>query len=76
LTPSKAALLETTLLKASAGAAGAQVVSTEFFFQQLIAVHDSHPAFHLSLGGKSTTTLAHRLKKMAVRLCVHDFDVA
>ena len=76
MTPSKAALLETTLFEASARAAGAQVVSTELFFQQLIAVHDSHPALHLSLGGESTTTLAHRLKKMAVRLCVPDCDVA
>ena len=63
MTPSKAAFLETALLKAFARTAGAEIISSQLFFQQLVAVDDPQSTLDLRFGRESPTPLTHRLEK-------------
>ena len=63
MTPSKAAFLKTTLLKAFVGTAGAKIIPPKLFFQHLIAVDNPHSTLYLRFGWESTTAFAHRLEK-------------
>jgi hypothetical protein len=67
LAPSKQALPEATILESLIGAARAEIVSSELFFQHLIAVDDANASLDLRFRGESLASFAHRLEKMAVR---------
>jgi hypothetical protein len=47
------------------GAARAQVISPEFFFEQLIAVNESDASFDVRFGRETSAALAHRFEKNA-----------
>jgi hypothetical protein len=68
LTPSKAAFREATAFEPAVGAAGAEIVSPELFFQQLVAVNNPHATFDVPFGRKSFPSFAHDLKRRPVLL--------
>lgn len=61
--PPKAAFRQAAGLEAAAGAAGAQIIAPELFFEKLVAVDDPHAPFHVRFRRKAAATLAHRLEK-------------
>jgi len=67
LTPSKTASLQAALLESFAATARAEVVASEFLFQQFAAAHDPYAAFNARFGREALAPFAHRLEKMAVR---------
>ena len=62
--PSKAARFETTSLESLSAAAGAEIVPTEFFFEEFVAVDNPLPPLDLGFGGVSATPFTHGLEKM------------
>jgi len=76
LTPSKATLFQTALLKTLDGTARAKVVPAEFLLQQFLAMDEPLAVFHLSFGWEAPTTLTHRLKSKAVRRIGFDASFA
>ena len=60
--PSKRPDFMQQCLKPAAGAAGAWIVTTEFFHENLVPVHHAFAAFDPLLGRETATALAHGLK--------------
>jgi hypothetical protein len=55
------------VLEATAGATWAQVVATELFLEEFVAVDDAQPALDLRLGRKPLTPLARALVERGLR---------
>jgi hypothetical protein len=63
LEPSKAARFETTSLESLSAAAGAEIVSSELFFELLVAVNDADASFHFGFRWETSASFTHRLEK-------------
>jgi hypothetical protein len=63
LEPSKAARFETTSLESLSAAAGAEIVSSERFFELLVTVNDADAAFDFSFRRETSASFTHRLEK-------------
>jgi hypothetical protein len=63
LDPSKAARFETTSLESLSAAAWAEIVSSELFFELLVAVNDTDAAFDFGLRWETSAPFTHRLGK-------------
>jgi len=67
LEPSKAARLEATSFEALSTAAWAGMVSSELFFELLVAVNDSHSTLDLRFRWEAASSFTHRLESNGLR---------
>jgi hypothetical protein len=65
-TPSKPALLQAALLESLIRTTRAEIVSSQFFFEQFVSVDDANTSLDLCFGWKSHAPFTHPLEKMAV----------
>jgi hypothetical protein len=59
LTPSKVPRLEAAPLEAQAAAAWAEIIPSELFVEELVAVDDPHAGLHPRFAGIAPASLAH-----------------
>jgi hypothetical protein len=65
-TPSKAARCQAAFLESFARAARAQIVASQLFFEQLVAVDDPDSPFDMRFRRESVATFTHGLKRTPV----------
>ena len=60
-------LLQTAPFESLIAAARAQIIATEFLFEQLVAMNAANAAFDVGFGGEPPSTLTHGFEK-SIRL--------